>query len=406
MSRAIPLRPQHSSRSNDCSVAAVRDAITAEFDAVPFLGELRCSHTSVIAGAVEEIVFTYTVGRSGIADSGWLKLCFRYYSDWDLQTADPAGRDYAGAQLVSRSLVGRASEAGAATVQQLAVRYDVKGGERPFQKSLLIHAVDGYLRPGDVIEIRLGDRRFGGPGTRVQTFVEDAFEVHLFVDPLGTSRMARAGVNQLAIVPGPPDQVVVRGPRLVRSDAGTVTLRAHLQDRWGNACADTAATLRAHIDGAAVAEAQTPSAGWASVSLEVPARRAHPGRRRNAPGGAARRDHRRRDRRPARPARVLHRPARPFQRHGRHAGHGLEPALCPRYRRARRCRLHRQRLSDHRRGPGSTSSPPAGPSRTTGAWSATRVSNGAAPLVSVVTTMSSFSATTPRWRAHWSGTRG
>jgi len=274
MSRAIPLRPQRPLSSNDCSVAATRDAITAEFDAVPFLGELTCSHTSVVAGAVEEIVFTYTVGRSGIADSGWLKLCFRYYSDWDLQTTDPAGRDYASAQLVSRSLVGRASEAGAATVQQLAVRYDVKGGERPFQKSLLIHAVDGYLRPGDVIEIRLGDRRFGGPGTRVQTFVEDEFEVHLFVDPLGTSRMARAGVTRLAVIPGAPERVVVQGPRLVRSDAGTVTVRAHLEDRWGNACADIAATMRAHVDGAAVAEAHTPPAGWASVSLVVPARAA------------------------------------------------------------------------------------------------------------------------------------
>ena len=87
MSRAIPLRPQSPLHSNDCSVAAVRDAITAEFDAVPFLGELTCSHTSVVAGAVEEIVFTYTVGRSGIADSGWLKLCFRYYSDWDVRVA-------------------------------------------------------------------------------------------------------------------------------------------------------------------------------------------------------------------------------------------------------------------------------------------------------------------------------
>lgn len=271
----VPLRPQSPLSSNDCSVTAVRDAITAEFDAVPFLGQLHCSHASVVAGTVDEIVFTYTVGRSGIADSGWLKLCFRYYSDWDLQTADPAGRDYATARLVSRSLVGRASEAGAATVQQLAVRYDVKGGERPFQKSLLIHAVDGYLRPGDVIEIRLGDKRFGGPGTRVQTFVEDEFEVHLFVDPLGTSRMARAGVNRLAIVPGPPERLVVRGPRLVRSDTSAVTLRAHLQDRWGNACTDTGATLRALVDGTTVAEAQTPSAGWASVALVVPALAGH-----------------------------------------------------------------------------------------------------------------------------------
>ncbi|CCD02722.1 protein of unknown function (plasmid) [Azospirillum baldaniorum] len=32
--------------------------------------------------------------------------------------------------------------------------------------------IDGYLNPGDRIVIRLGDRRQGGPGTRVQTFVE------------------------------------------------------------------------------------------------------------------------------------------------------------------------------------------------------------------------------------------
>ena len=70
-------------------------------------------------------------------------------------------------------------------------------------ESLLIHAVDGYLRPGDVIGIRLGDRRFGGPGTRVQTFVEDEFEIHLFVDALGTSRMAHADVSPTATSPCP-----------------------------------------------------------------------------------------------------------------------------------------------------------------------------------------------------------
>ncbi|HEY0227679.1 MAG TPA: hypothetical protein VGC05_15085, partial [Mycobacterium sp.] len=162
-------------RSNDCSDPIVRDVITDELAALPFLGTLTCSTTAVVAGSTDELVITYTVGQSGIADSGWLKLCFRYYSDWDLQTVDPAGRDFASARLISRSLLGGASVDGAATVQRLATRYDVKGGERPFQKSSLVHVVDGYLRPGDVIEIRLGDRRFGGPGTRVQTFVEDEF---------------------------------------------------------------------------------------------------------------------------------------------------------------------------------------------------------------------------------------
>ncbi|QLL07600.1 hypothetical protein [Mycobacterium vicinigordonae] len=267
----VALRPQPRLAANDCAVTAVRDAITAEFQTLPFLGELRCSHDRVTAGSLAEVVFTYTVGSSGIADSGWLKLCFRYYSDWDLQTSAPDARDYASARLIKRSLIGGASEDGVATVQQLLTRYDVKGGERPFQKSLLIHLVDGYLRPGDVIEIRLGDRRFGGAGTRVQTFVEDEFEVHLFVDPLGTSRMAHAAVSRIAIVPGEPHQVVVHGPRLVRDDAVSVGLRAHLQDRWGNTCTEIAATLHAYRDGAPVASAGTPETGWASARLEVPA---------------------------------------------------------------------------------------------------------------------------------------
>lgn len=269
--REVELRAQHPLAAHDCSVAAVRDAITAEFDTLPFLGELECSHQRVVAGSVAEIVFTYTVGRSGIADSGWLKLCFRYYSDWDLQTSEPDGRDYASARLVHRSLIGGASADGAATVQQLQTRYDVKGGERPFQKSLLIHAVDGYLRPGDVVEIRWGDRRFGGPGTRVQTFVEDAFEVQLFVDPLGTSRMARAAVNRIAVVPGEPHHLVVHGPRLVRRGTTSVQPHAHLEDRWGNACNGIAATVRASRDGTLLADGPTAATGWARARLEIPA---------------------------------------------------------------------------------------------------------------------------------------
>jgi hypothetical protein len=277
-SARVRVRPQGGLDTNDCSDLVTREAITAEFNALPFLGTLTCDTAAVVAGSIEELVFTYTVGRSGIADTGWLKFCFRFYSDWDLQTTDPRGRDYVSARLVSRSLVGGASEASAATVQQLATRYDVKGGERPFQKALLIHVKDGYLRPGDIIEIRLGDRRFGGPGTRVQTFVEDAFEFHLFVDVLGTSRMARADMSRLAVVPGPPERVVVHGPRLVRRDARSADLRVHLQDRWGNACRDISdTTVRAITDGVDGADgadgfkSDFPAVGWAALTMSIPA---------------------------------------------------------------------------------------------------------------------------------------
>lgn len=267
---SVVVRPTGDFRANDCSSVEVRDRINAEFATLPFLGTLTCGTQRVVAGSVEELVFTYTVGQAGVADSGWLKLCFRYYSDWDLQTSEPGGRDYATASVVSRSLLGGASEQG--TVRLLATRYDVKGGERPFQKSLLVHAVDGFLRPGDVIEIRFGDRRFGGPGTRVQTFVEDDFEVHLFVDPLGTSRMAHAGVVTMAVVPGPPTNLVVHGPRVVAPGTTVTRLRAHLQDRWGNVCRDVAATVRADADGESLTSATTPTSGWAHASLDVPAR--------------------------------------------------------------------------------------------------------------------------------------
>ncbi|UMB71337.1 DUF3604 domain-containing protein [Mycobacterium paraterrae] len=275
MSSSSPVRVSARSAAgpgtNDCSDLTVREAVTSELSALPFLGELTCSTSTAVAGSIEELIFTYTVGQSGIADSGWLKLCFRFYSDWDLQTTDAQGRDFASARVTARSLVGHASEGAVATVQQLKIRYDVKGGERPFQKALLIHVVDGYLRPGDTIEIRLGDRRFGGPGTRVQTFVEDEFEFHLFVDPLGTSRMARAALSRLAIVPGPPARVEAYGPRLLRFDSATADLRVHLQDRWGNACRDVSAGARARVGGVDVASADFPSQGWAAVTLTVPA---------------------------------------------------------------------------------------------------------------------------------------
>jgi hypothetical protein len=273
----LELRQQRDQRTNDCSVAAVRDPITAQIRALPFLGTLHCSADRLVAGAYEEVLLTYTVGGSGIADSGWLKLCFRYYSDWDFQTGNPGGGDYVSAELAARSLVGGASAEGAASTLRLRLHYDVKGGERPFQKTVAIHVEDGYLRPGDILHIRLGDRRFGGPGTRVQTFVQDAFAFHLYVDPLGTSRFAHAAQARLAIAAGPPERLVVHGPRVVRTGRAA-RLRAHLEDRWGNACRDVPGAVRAGIGGRDLATGTIPAAGWAATVLTAPELPAGPAR--------------------------------------------------------------------------------------------------------------------------------
>lgn len=209
--------------------------------ALPFLGTLSASHQQLSAGALEEILLVYEVGASGIADSGRLKLTFRFYSDWgELQTHDPGGRDYVSARFVPRASFEGES---AATVRRLALKYDPKGHERPFQKAILIDLVDGFARPGDRIEVRLGDRSQGGPGTRVQTFVEDDFKLRAYVDVTGTSRLAAVpGDTSFPIVPGRPDALRLITPRVARPGV-EVPMVVRLDDVWGNPCPSGGASV-------------------------------------------------------------------------------------------------------------------------------------------------------------------
>jgi hypothetical protein len=201
---------------------------------LPFLGQLRCSTQTIEAGSWHEILLDYQVGASGIADGAWIKITFKFYSDWGLfQTEDPTAANYVSAEYQARPTLPGESPA---TVQSLKVRFDQKGHERPFQKAIIIDIVDGYLKPGDHILIRLGDRRAGGSGTRVQTFVEQGFRFRAYIDPVGTSRFAEIpGDVVLDIVPGAPAKLVIISPRLVKAETA-FPLRVRVEDRWGNAC--------------------------------------------------------------------------------------------------------------------------------------------------------------------------
>ena len=182
---------------------------------MPFLGRVACSTDTLTAGEWTEIVLDYEVGASGMADGAWFKATFKFYSDWALfQTADPAGANYVSAEYQAGPCVPGQSPA---TVQSLKVRFDQKGHERPFQKAVIVDTVDGYLKPGDHIVVRMGDRRFGGPGTRVQTFVEKGFRFRCYCDPLGTSRFAAVAPDlAIDIVPGRPAAIEMAASRIVR----------------------------------------------------------------------------------------------------------------------------------------------------------------------------------------------
>jgi len=215
----------------------------------PFAGHVTCNLDKLVAGSWNEVVLDYEVGASGIADGAWFKATFKFYSDWALfQTVDPHGANYLSAEYQAGPLARGQSPA---TVQSLKVRFDQKGHERPFQKAVIVDTVDGYLNAGDHIVVRLGDRRMGGPGTRVQTFVEDKFRFRCYVDPLGTSRFV-AVPNDIVvdIVAGAPASLALVGPRLARP--GTpFALRVNAHDSWGNACVDTGGRVEivAALDG-------------------------------------------------------------------------------------------------------------------------------------------------------------
>jgi hypothetical protein len=203
---------------------------------MPFLGAVSCHINELEAGSWQEIILDYEVGASGIADGAWLKATFKFYSDWALfQTSEPGAANYVSAEYQAGELAQGQSPA---TVQSLKVRFDQKGHERPFQKAIIVDTVDGYIKPGDHIIIRLGDRRYGGPGTRIQTFVEQGFRFRCYVDPLGTSRFCDIpGDVEFDIVPGAPQQIVMTGSRLVKTGEA-LTLRVRTEDNWGNTCFD------------------------------------------------------------------------------------------------------------------------------------------------------------------------
>ncbi len=238
--------------------------------AMPFLGSVKCNTDRLVAGEWTEIVLDYEVGASGIADGAWIKATFKFYSDWALfQTTDPAGANYVSAEYHAGPCVeGQVP----ATVQSLKVRFDQKGHERPFQKAIIVDTVDGYVKPGDHIIIRMGDRRGGGPGTRVQTFVEKGFRFRCYIDPLGTSRFCDIpGDVVIDIVPGPPEKMVIAGTRMARPGED-LNLGVRVEDAWGNTCfdeQDASFKVTGELDGASVFEEvlSANAEGWCYADL-------------------------------------------------------------------------------------------------------------------------------------------
>jgi hypothetical protein len=114
---------------------------------------------------------------------------------------------------------------------------------RPWVNTLLIRVGRGYLRAGDTITVRFGDRRSGSPGLRLQTNCEERFELKIFVDAFATYEFTELPSSPgFALLAGPAASWKAIWPSLaVRGEPFRLALVA--EDMWGNPTDDAEATL-------------------------------------------------------------------------------------------------------------------------------------------------------------------
>ena len=183
-----------------------------------------------VCGDYAAITLVYTAGRFGIDDTGTVRICFRFATDQGApQFTDPAAANHVSIEASNNAV--------------LDIRYDFKLNTRPWDRTIVIRVVQGFMREGDTITVRFGDPRGGSPGLRMQTFTDPFYEFQVLVDPIATGSFVRvADQPTCAIVAGPPVAWRAVVPTLTRpGESFALSIRA--DDRWGNPSAPGLKTL-------------------------------------------------------------------------------------------------------------------------------------------------------------------
>jgi hypothetical protein len=173
-----------------------------------------------VAGSFVELTLVYTAGAFGIDDSGMLKVSWRTTSDMGKpQFVEPAAANYTTVEASN-----------GAKLEYWVERLNI----RPWVNTLLIRVGRGYLRAGETITIRLGDRRAGSPGIRLQTNCEERFELKTFVDAFATYEFTELPTSPwFELVAGRAQRFKAILPSLaVVGDPFRLAVVA--EDMWGN----------------------------------------------------------------------------------------------------------------------------------------------------------------------------
>lgn len=186
------------------------------------MGTAAISPTDPVeAGSFQSFTLVYTAGYFGIDDTGSIKVVHRFASDMGRpQWSDPQAPNYTTVEASNGAV--------------LEVQYDAKRNIRPWDKTLFIRVIRGFLREGDTITVRFGDRRQGSPGMRVQTFVEPTFEFRVLADPFAMYNYVELPVQPfIPVVAGPPVGWKAILPTMRRCGQ-KFRLGFKGEDAWGN----------------------------------------------------------------------------------------------------------------------------------------------------------------------------
>jgi hypothetical protein len=182
-----------------------------------------------VAGSHEELTLVYTAGTFGIDDTGMVKISWRTTSDMSKPQFDRPG-------------AANFTTVEASNGAKLEVWFD-RLNIRPWGNTLLIRVGRGYLRAGDTLTVRFGDRRQGSPGWRLQTNVEKNVELRTSVDAFATYEFCELKHPAFDLVAGPAASWKAILPSLaVIGEPFRLAIVA--EDMWGNPTADAAQSFK------------------------------------------------------------------------------------------------------------------------------------------------------------------
>lgn len=173
-------------------------------------------------GSWQSFKLTYSAGKFGIDDQGGLMIGLRpHYDGSKLQNSDPKLEGYVSVES-SKDI-------------PIEFKIEIRRSIRPLQKNLYI-ICKKFLKENDKIIIRIGDKRFGSPGIRLQTFCENKFDFKILVDPFATQDfipLPDSEHPEISIIPTAGKNWKLIVPSLRRPNE-RFKLSIKCEDKWGN----------------------------------------------------------------------------------------------------------------------------------------------------------------------------